>query len=336
MGKYINGSGWKSLGVIVLLLLLFSACSKGRQVTEEERVEYTQKQQDSLTFAASHHYSNNYNFVVKADSLVLFSQQPEEIVNGMLVDTLVVKKNDHLVVADIRIIPLDSIDSVWVQLARDQYTFGWTRESQLLPAVVPDQPISQFISAFSDKHLLIFLYVISIIAFIYFVRMVSRMQVPFVHLRDIPSVYPTLLALLVASAAAFYASIQNFAPDTWRHFYYHPTLNPFVVPPLLAVFLISVWAIVIVGLACVDDVRHKLSFSDAILYLCGLAAVCAVNYIVFSVSTLYYIGYFLLLAYFVFAIRRYLSNHPTHYVCGHCGEELPHKGKCPYCGVINK
>ena len=58
------------------------------------------------------------------------------------------------------------------------------------------------------------------------------------------------------------------------------------------------------AIATVDDVRHHLSLGETILYLGGLAAVCAVNYVVFSVTTLYYIGYPLLIAYFYFAIRR--------------------------------
>ena len=33
----------------------------------------------------------------------------------------------------------------------------------------------------------------------------------------------------------------------------------------------SVWAIVIVGVAALDDVRHQLSTLDALLYLSGLA-----------------------------------------------------------------
>jgi hypothetical protein len=33
-------------------------------------------------------------------------------------------------------------------------------------------------------------------------------------------------------------------------------------------------------------------------------AVCAVLYVIFSITTLYYIGYPLLIVYFVFALRR--------------------------------
>ena len=223
-----------------------------------------------------------------------------------------------------------------MQLARDQSTFGWINESQLLPSVVPDDPISQFISTFSDVHLLIFLVVICVIGMLYLALKIVRAKAFLVHVRDIDSFYPTLLALLVAASATFYASIQLFAADTWRHFYYHPTLNPFSVPLLLSVFLTSVWAILIIGLATIDDVRHKLPFSDAMLYLCGLAGVCAVNYIVFSIRTLYYVGYPLLLGYGYWAIRRYLAYNRSRFTCGNCGAALHSKGRCPHCGSFNQ
>ncbi len=266
----------------------------------------TQKQADSVNFAINHHYSVNYNFVVKADSVNLLRQQPEEIVSRMAIDTVPIYRHDHIAVADIRIIPTDSIDSVWVQVARDQATFGWIHESALLANVVPSDPISQFISTFSDVHLLIFLITISIISVAYLMRTIFRRNAKIVHFNDIASFYPTALALIVASSATLYASIQTFAPDMWQHFYFHPTLNPFSLPPLLSVFIVSVWAILIVGLACIDVVKSILPTGEALLYLCGLAGVCAVNYIVFSLSTLYYIGYPLYAAYLYFAIKRYL------------------------------
>jgi hypothetical protein len=72
----------------------------------------------------------------------------------------------------------------------------------------------------------------------------------------------------------------------------------------LGIFVASVWALIIVGLATVDDVFHQLPATDAVLYLAGLSAVCAVDYVVFSIFTLYYIGYALFIAYAVFAITR--------------------------------
>jgi len=320
---------------LLLLLLLFCSCYHKRTQKSDAMVAYSERQLDSLTFQSTHHYTNNYNFIVKSDSLQLLKQQPEEMMSGLLTDTLVLHRHEHVVVADIRIIPTDSIDSVWVQLASDQHTFGWIHEAEMLPKVVPDDPISQFISTFSDVHLLIFLVVISLIAITYWLRKLMKQRARIVHFRDIHSFYPTLLCLLVASSASLYASIQMFAPDVWRHFYYHPTLNPFIVPAILSVFLLSVWAMLIVALAAVDDVRHELSFGDAVLYLSGLVAVCAVNYIVFSISTLYYVGYIFLAAYILFAIYRYREANHGKYMCGNCGAILQQKGRCPHCGAFN-
>ena len=239
----------------------------------------------------------------------MIAQQPEEFLSNLPIDSFAVRKNRLLVVTDIRMVPQDSIDSVWVQLATEDNQFGWTRESRLLPKVVPDDPISEFIMTFSNTHLLIFLVIIIIIAVAYTVRRIFHSNGKLVHFNDIDSPYPTALVLIVSISATFYATIQLFLPEVWRHFYFHPTLNPFAVPPILGFFLATVWAILIVGLACVDEVKHRLPAGDAVLYLGGLVGVCAIDYIIFSVTTLYYIGYLLLVAYIWFAIRAYLFPH---------------------------
>jgi len=322
--------------LLFLLMLLCSSCYHQNTKNINENLLDSVGQNDSSHFKATHHYSSNYNFVVKADSLVLSKQQPEETLSHLQEDSLVVYKNDHLVVADIRIMSADSIDSVWVQVARDQQTFGWIHESKLLPNVVPDDPISLFISTFSDIHLLVFLVIIVLISVYYIMRKLLSASLPIVHLRDINSIYPTLLVLLVATSATFYASIQLFAPQVWHHFYFHPTLNPFSVPLPLNLFLLSVWAILLIGLAAIDDVRHLLPLGDAVLYLCGLAAVCAVNYIIFSVSTLYYIGYPLLIVYVYWAIKRYIKMPRIKFVCGNCGMPLEKSRRCKHCGALNE
>jgi len=322
--------------LLFLLVLLCSSCYHQNTKNINENLLDSVGQNDSSHFKATHHYSSNYNFVVKADSLVLSKQQPEETLSHLQEDSLIVYKNDHLVVADIRIMSADSIDSVWVQVARDQQTFGWIHESKLLPNVVPDDPISLFISIFSDIHLLVFLVIIVLISVYYIMRKLLSASLPIVHLRDINSIYPTLLVLLVATSATFYASIQLFAPQVWHHFYFHPTLNPFSVPLPLNLFLLSVWAILLIGLAAIDDVRHLLPLGDAVLYLCGLAAVCAVNYIIFSVSTLYYIGYPLLIVYVYWAIKRYIKMPRIKFVCGNCGMPLEKSRRCKHCGALNE
>ena len=277
----------------------------------------TEQQIDSISFYTTHHYTQNYNFVVTGDSLVVVAQQPEAMAVPEVVsieiesigqekqkDSITLRKNERIVVADIMTVPSDTIDSVWVKVARDQLTFGWIHEKELLAKVSPDDPISQFIDLFSNVHLLVFMAFGVVIVAAYGVRRLMRRGAKIVHFNDIPSFYPTTLCLLVASSAVLYSSIQIFGPESWRHFYYHPSLNPFGLPLHLGLFVSSVWAIIIVAIATIEDVSKHLPLGSAILYLGGLTAICAVDYVVFSITTLYYIGYPLLIAYFIFALRR--------------------------------
>ena len=262
------------------ILLMLSSCYHRHNSHQQHAamVEYSDRQLDSISFSTTHHYTNKYNFLVFKDSLELMRQQPEEYISGLKVDTFAVKKNHLLVVTDIRMVPQDSIDSVWVQLATENNDFGWVRESKLLRRVVPDDPISEFIMTFSNVHLLIFLVVIVVITMAYLVRKVFHSNGKIVHFNDIDSPYPVTLVLLVSISAAFYGWIQSFEREMWRHFYFHP---------------------------CVDEVYHRLTFGEGLLYLGGLAGVCALDYIIFSVLSLYYIGYVLLIAYIYFAIKTY-------------------------------
>jgi len=312
-----------------LLVFICSSCYNHRQ-RSSDAWDLTKQQIDSISFSTTHHYSQNYNFVVNSSSLPLSDALP-----NMVFDTVYVTRGERIVVAEIATVPTDTIDSVWVKVARDQITQGWIRESELLKGVSPDDPISEFIDFFSNTHLLIFLAFTVIVGGAYAMRRLMRRKAYIVHFKDIDSWYPTLLCLLVAFSATLYASIQMFGPESWRHFYYHPSLNPFALPFHLSIFIMSVWAIVIVALAAFDDVYHKLPTGEAILYLAGLVAVCAVDYVIFSVFTLYYIGYFLLIAYIYYAFWRYY--HVTHfrYICGQCGTPLHHKGRCPKCGMDN-
>ncbi len=324
----------KLIGFVLTLLLLSSCYNQGQQTPDAW--DLTQKQLDSISFYTTHHYTQDYNFLVRADSMAIIKQLPAEALSDMPVDTLMVYRGQHLVVADITTVPADTIDSIWVKVARDQDTFGWIHEHDMLTAVSPDDPISEFIDFFSDAHLLIFLGVVVLVGAVYVIRKLNNRQAKLVHFNDIPSFYPTLLCLLVATAAMLYSSIQLFDPEKWRHFYYHPTLNPYAVPPILGFFLVSLWTMLIVAIAVVDDVRRLLPFADALLYLLGLGAMCAVVYIIFSVFTLYYIGYPLYVAYVVFALWCYFRRPRPRFQCGRCGALLYDKGTCPHCGALNE
>lgn len=289
---------------LLLSLLILTGCYNQGPLTPDAW-DLTSEQIDSISFYTTHHYTQNYNFVVTGDSLVTFSQDPDAMWEP---DTVILRRHQRIVVADIKTLPADTIDSVWVKVARDQLTFGWIHENELLASVSPDDPISQFIDIFSDVHLLVFLALLVLISVAYGVRRLLRRGSHIVHFNDIPSFYPTLLCLLVATSAVIYSSIQLFGPESWRHFYYHPSLNPFALPFSLGLFVSSVWAIIIVGIASVDDVARRLPVGSAVLYLGGLIGVCAFDYVVFSITTLYYIGYPLLIAYYVFAVWRLLSQ----------------------------
>jgi hypothetical protein len=305
------------LSLFTIHYSLFTTSCYNRGPITPDAWDLTAQQLDSISFYTTHHYTQNYNFVVTGDSLVVVAQQPEDMSVPDVVsielesigeekkkDSITIRRNEHVVVADIKTVPSDSIDSIWVKVARDQLTFGWIHENELLSKVSPDDPISQFIDAFSNTHLLVFLAFCVLTGAAYGLRRLMRKGCKIVHFNDIQSFYPTALCLLIASSAVLYSSIQLFGPETWRHFYYHPSLNPFALPFWLGVFVSSVWALIIVAIATVDEVTRLLPLGEAILYLVGLAAVCAVLYTVFSITTLYYIGYPLLIAYFYFAIKR--------------------------------
>ncbi len=330
----------KSFSIVLLLMaVLLAGCYSHKprySGVRPNRAAFSQRQLDSLSFASSHHYSQGYNFVVRDDSIELIKQQPEELLSHLPTDSFAIHKHEHVVVADIRKLPNDTVDSIWVQLATADYRFGWVRESKMIKKVVPDDPISQFISTFSDVHLLIFLIVIVVFSLFNLVRKISSQNAHIVHFNDIRSFYPTFLCLLVACSAALYALIQMYAPEVWQHFYYHPTLNPFSQPPIMEVFLVSVWLMLIVGLAAVDDARHQLPAGEALLYTAGLAAVCAFDYIVFSLTTLYYIGVPLFFVYLWYALRQYYRHSRYIYICGNCGALLRRKGRCPHCGMMNE
>lgn len=245
-------------------VLLSSCFHRQRQlgVTGPQR-SHLEKLLDSMSFTTHHHYGMGYNFVVKADSMVLIKQMPEEIVSHLQFDTMCVMKHRRVVVADIHIVPNDKNDSVWVELGTEESRFGWIHEHTLLHQTVPDDPISWFISAFSDTHLIVFLIVLLCIGGAYTVRHQLKYKSHIVHFNDIDSFYPTLLALIVALSATLYATIQNFFPSAWQQFYFHPSLNPFAQKHIMALFLTLVWTMFVVALAAVDDVRKQLPAGEA-------------------------------------------------------------------------
>lgn len=263
------------------------------------------QQVDSMLFRLTHHYSENFNFLVKADSLTLIPREGD-----VLDDTCTVYKDDVIAVAAIKVVPGDSIDSIWVKVASNQMTMGWLRERELLKGATPDDIISEMLDALSSSRVIWMsaLLVMGVMAFL----LSRRKEVNKKHLLyvfdEMESIYPSLFMLLVAIMASLYASVQNFVPEFWQEYYFHPTLNPLVLPPLMATLVVVLWLVIITYLAVIDEVYHHFYFMPGITYLAKLTGVAMLVYLVISWTTLFYVGYLLLVAFVYFMIRMMMKK----------------------------
>ena len=321
-----------------MLALLLTACYN-RTASLSSSVEgLPEDVRDSLDFAHRHHYTVGYNFVLHGDSLLLLEERPLHTSEGAVAasDCVWVFREDPLVVAAIIIIPEDSIDSVWVKVARDQVTMGWVHENQLLEQASPDDPISQFIRIFSSSHTLWFLLFMGVALGVVMIHVMRRKQYRFMFHNDIPSAYPTFLTVTMAVSAVLYACIQRYAPQMWVHFYFHPTLNPLAQPALICAFLCTVWLLLLLTIAVLQDVLRLLPWRQSLLYLLFLLGFCMFIYIVFSLLPSSPLSYALCLAYACLAIGHYWHHARAQYFCGNCGMKLQQKGRCPRCGAINE
>ena len=156
-----------------------------------------------------------------------------------------------------------------------------------------------------------------------------------IGLNDIDSVFPIILSFLLAVAATVYNSIQHFVPETWEHYYYDPTLNPFEVPFILGLFIVCVGMILLFGVAMLDEHFHQVKLETAFFYLLGLASYCIFLYIFFTCIWVY-AAYICLAVYAVWCIERLKKSDKYPYACGACGAKMRTKGICPHCGALNE
>ena len=265
-------------------------------VEDSTLMSLTPQQVDSMVFRLTHHYSENFNFLVKADSLVLIPREGD-----LLTDTCRVYKNDIIAVAAIKTVPGDSIDSIWVKVASNQMTMGWIPENELLKGTTPDDLISEMLDALSSSRAIWMSAIVAIglVAIIIgrkkTVKKKELMTLPN-FLEEMQSPYPSLFLLLVAIMAAIYASVQNFVPEFWQEYYFHPTLNPLVLPPLMAALVVVLWLVIITFIAVIDEVYHHFYFMPGIIHLAKIIGAAMLVYLVISWTTLIYVGYLLLIA----------------------------------------
>ncbi len=323
-----------------------SASDKSKQnPTSEESTDtvpkLTPQQVDSVVFRLTHHYGPNFNFELKADSMILVPREGD-----LIQDTCVVRNKDLLVVAQIkRIEASDSTmeDTFLIKVAHDQTTMGWVKESELLENAVPDDPISQLIDFMTGSRAIWMSSFLGfgVIAF-FFRKMrkqkmsISLSELKVVDLIEMDSFYPPLLLILVACVAALYASVQNFVPEFWQEYYFHPTMNPLLLPPIMAVLVTLVWLTLIVIVAVVIEVYNNFYSFRGIIYLFEIAGLCMLVYLLISWTILIYVGYLLLpilIAYLIYYYFKYIRCTMT---CGHCGRKIREKGICKHCGAINE
>lgn len=321
-----------SICVFKILLSILSAsfltaCHYSRPDLEVEGM--SEEVKDSLIHLYEQHYTLNTNLEVHADSVQL-ERLPVK-------DSYVpLYKGDRVVVAEFAIHAQDSVDSVWVKLAHTQDIQGWISNKELKRYFVPTDSISQFVYLFSDTHASYFVIIFALFVGVYLFRAFLKKQLQIVYFNDIDSVYPLFLCLLMAFSATIYESVQVFAPDTWEHFYFNPTLSPFKVPLILSVFLISIWLFIVVFLAVLDDLFRQLSPAGAIFYLLGLMSCCIFCYFFFILTTHIYIGYVFLVCFVWLFIKKARKGTGYKYRCGNCGQKLRAKGVCPRCKAINE
>lgn len=324
---------------------LVSSCYYARPKATQQIVERDTAALDSATFVQTHHYWKGYNFTI-ADSIVVQTTLPlhtalaENVLEdmGVLSDSFSVRAPKQVVVADLRYTQAASQDTVWIKIATEDAQTGWIREGDLLQQAIPDNSISRFIFHFSRNNVLLFLTLGTVALALVIAKYQRRKRWHIVHWNDIRSFYPTALCLATSIAAALYGIIQAETPQDWVEFYFHPTLNPFSpsLPFFVQLFLFSFWTLIILGTATLEEFYRRPEIRHRLVYLSTLLVVCALLYIVFTVSMRFYIGYPLLFLYWAFALHRYHQQGLHSLRCGHCKEALPKLGRCPSCNAMNE
>ncbi len=241
------------------------------------------QQIDSLVFRLTHHYSINFNFVVKADSIMLIPRE------GDVGDTCYVKDGELIAVAAIS----NHIDTLWVKVAHDQRTMGWIAESELLKHSSPDDPISEILYALSGSRGIWMSILAAIGLSAFFVKQRKNNRMRLFSLEQMQSPYPSMFLALIAVMAVLYSSVQNFVPEYWQEYYFHPSLNPLMLPPLMATLVVCVWLLIITFIAVCDEVYHHFDVLDGAIYIFELLGIGMIVYLAVSWTTIIFIGYLL-------------------------------------------
>ena len=73
----------KYTALLLLMITMLASCYHRPHRYANVTGEITGVQTDTMSFYTLHHYTVNYNFIVRSDSLTLVAQQPEEVLSNM-------------------------------------------------------------------------------------------------------------------------------------------------------------------------------------------------------------------------------------------------------------
>lgn len=268
------------LWLVGISLCLLSSCTY-QSTDHHNKWTLTQKQRDSIAFSTRHHYNVGYNFICTADSIWL-APHPEGTTLNLDYphEEVYLYEDDDFVVTEIFRNPnvtKSSLDSIWLCVGSDGIPLGWISEYDLHHKTTPVDPISRFMDACSrltnclDKlvgHNIIIILLICLIAF--------QMRASRTHILKEKSIYTSLLLLSAITSGCVLATIKCLTPELWQHFYYYPSLNPVGQPPMLALYLSTIWLSIILFLAIFFDLKDKTSSFGRLLLTISLAAILAI------------------------------------------------------------
>lgn len=297
--------------LIIMLMAMIASCTSPS--TSHDKLSdwtLTQQQRDSILFSHYHHYNVGYNFMFDGDSVELRGTPGNApMVNEHSFFHSSIRRGQDFLVTEISRNPADSTaDSVWLRVGSDDILPGWIAEQTLLEHSTPLDPISRFIRFFSNTHMFAFVAITLLMAVILIYRVAKRRKTHMIHFNDVPSAYPTLFAVSIATSAMLYGAIQHLQPETWEEFYFHPTLNPLGQSFAISLFLASTWLTIILLLSVMFDLGEKLPLGEHINYLMLLIVWAGILYIVITLSAKIYLGYAVWFVYSCFAVGQYLRR----------------------------
>ncbi len=261
--------------MVTAAVLVLGSCAGGG-MSDDGDWTLSQPQRDSVAFGRSHHYNTGYNFVLRADSMVL-APEPKgwHVSLDYMHEHGVLHKGDDFVVAEVfRPEGYDSLgcDSVWVRVGTDGVPLGWVEEKVMLERSTPTNPISRFIAGFSDTHLFVFCVVLALAVAIAVWKRHKGKRLRVFCFNDMGSAYAKVYMVTIILTALIYVCLRLCQPDLWDEYYFNPSLNPLGQPVTTGLFLALVWLSVIMLLSVIYDLFEKVSLSELTGYIVVLLA----------------------------------------------------------------